>query len=342
MIFFGSDNMAPASPEVMAALARANDGLALPYGDDPVTQRVISRFQHLFDTDCAVYPVTTGTMANGLGLAAFCPCYGAVLCHEQSHLIQDEGTGPELITGGARLIPLPGDDAKLSAETVDRFLRENPGHGVHHPPHKVLALTQGTELGTVYCAAELTALSACAHAHGLKVFMDGARFANAIAATGVTAAQLSWKAGVDALSFGATKNGAMSAEALILFDRSAEETVPHNRKRTGHLWSKMRYLSAQIDALLTDGLWLKHARHANAMAQQLADALCRLDGVSPAVEPQINELFLTIPQERMAVLRARGHDLLAWPLLGADVYRLVTSWHSRPQQIGHLVSLLEA
>ena len=275
MIFFGSDNMAPASPEVMTALAQANDGFAVPYGDDPVTERVIAKFQRLFETDCAVYPVTTGTVANGLGLAAFCPSYGAILCHEQSHLIQDEGTGPELITGGARLVPLPGDAAKLTAETVDRFLRDNPGHGVHHPPHKVLALTQGTELGTVYSIAELTALSECARSHGLKIFMDGARFANAIAATGTTAAEMTWKAGIDALSFGATKNGAMAAEALILFDRSAETALPYHRKRTGHLWSKMRYLSAQIDALLTDGLWLKQARHANAMAQQLAEALCR-------------------------------------------------------------------
>ena len=342
MIFFGSDNMAPASPEVMAALAAANNGPAVPYGDDPVTQRVIPKIQALFETDCAVYPVTTGTIANGLGLAAFCPAYGAILCHEHSHLIQDEGTGPELITGGARLIPLPGDGARLSAETVDRFLRENPGHGVHHPPHKVLALTQGTELGTVYSTAELRALSATARAHGLKVFMDGARFANAIVATGATAAQMSWQAGIDALSFGATKNGAMAAEALILFDLSAEETLPHNRKRTGHLWSKMRYLSAQIDALLTDELWLKNARHANGMAKQLADELCRLDGVSLAVEAHINELFVSIPETRMAALRGQGHDLLAWPLLGANVYRLVTSWYSQPQQITHLVSMLDS
>ena len=267
-MLFGSDNWAGAADEVMAALQRANAGLAPAYGGDALTRAVEQRFAEVFDHEVAVFFVATGGAANGLALSALTPPWGMVLCHEESHIQMDECAGPEFFTGGAKLLPMPGHAAKLDADTVGRTLAGMPARPPHGAPARVLSLTQATECGTVYAPGEVAALGALAREHGLRVHVDGARFANAVAALGCHPADLSWRAGVDVLCFGGSKNGALAAEAVVFFDPSLAHDFAHRRKRSGHLWSKQRFLRAQFEALFDDGLWLRLATHANTMARR--------------------------------------------------------------------------
>lgn len=337
---FGSDNVAGVAPQVMAALAAANRGPAASYGADTITARVERRFAEIFETEVTVFPVATGTAANALALAALVPAYGAVLCHHEAHINMDECGAPELFTGGAKLIDLPGRDAKLDAGTLAGQLAQGDIGFVHRAQPAAVSLTQSTELGTLYTIDELGEIAEIARGHGLKLHMDGARFANAVAALGCAPAEITWKAGVDALCFGGTKNGAMGAEAVIFFGERAREAAaafPYHRKRGGQLFSKMRFVSAQLDALLADDLWLAHARHANAQAARLAAALGAVPGVEILHPVQANEIFLRLAEPMMAALVAAGIGIERWDGPAGRRTRLVTAFNTDPADVEAMI-----
>jgi threonine aldolase len=336
MTNFCSDNTTGASPEILAALAAANDGQAMPYGNDPLTRRVEARFQEIFETDCAVFPVATGTAANVVGLSVMTPPYGAIYCHRGAHINVDECGAPELFTGGAKLVPLEGAGGKLTPEALSAAIG---GAGVvHHVQPAAISLTQASEAGTVYRPEEIAAIAELARSHGLGLQMDGARFANALVAVGCSPAELTWKAGVDALAFGATKNGALAAEAVVLFKPALAETAGYRRKRGGHLFSKMRFISAQLEAYLADGLWLANARHANAMAARLAEGLGGLPGVELLHPVEANEIFASLPGAVIEGLLAEGFRFYRWPLDDSLAVRLVTAFNSRAEDVEALIA----
>jgi threonine aldolase len=342
-MFFGSDNWAGVAPEILAALAAANSGFAPAYGDDALTQSVQEKIAALFETDCAVHFVATGGAANGLALSVLTPPYGMILCHDGSHVQTDECGGPEFLTGGAKLLTIPGRHGKLTPDAVRDALREFPDHPPHTPPPRVLSLTQSTECGTVYRPDEIRALGELAREHGLALHVDGARFANAVVATGATPAELTWKAGVDALSFGGTKNGCLAAEAVVFFDRARVADFEYRRKRAGHLWSKMRFLAAQFDAYLEGGLWLRLAAHANAMAARLAAGLAALDGVEICHPNETNEVFVTFPGDVADRLRAAGAAFYPWVMPGdpfaGRMNRLIASFRTSEEDVDRFLEL---
>ncbi len=351
LVNFASDNTAAVAPGIMDALLRANDGFALGYGNDALTRDVEKRIGELFECDAAVFLVPTGTAANALSLAHVTPPWGGVLCHEQAHIMSDECGAPEFFGGGLKLIGLRGAGCKLTRDTVAGAIARYSGHVPHQVNASALSITQATEAGTVYRVDEIAAMSEVAHAHGLAVHMDGARFANALARMNVTPAEATWKAGVDVLSFGATKGGAMAAEAVVFFDREQADFMPERRKRAGHLLSKHRFLAAQFEGYLNDGYWLALARHANAMADRLADGL-RACGV-PIVWPvDANIVFALLPQALDAKLKAAGAAYYVRPktLAGDDVaiapdqmlVRLVTSFATVESEIEKFASLVQS
>ena len=277
---FASDNTAPVPPQIMHALVRANEGYAMGYGNDPLTARVQDRIRAVFEApDAAVHLVATGTAANSLALALVCPPWGAVFCEAEAHVMLDECGAPEFFTGGAKLVGVAGDHGRLSPDALAEALARTGGSGVRGVQRGALTISNVTEAGTVYSPDAIAALTALARAQGLPCHLDGARFANALVATGATPAEMTWQAGIDVVSFGGTKNGLMGVEAVVLFDPAKAWELELRRKRAGHLASKMRYLAAQMDGWLEDGLWLALARQANAMATRLAR------GIAPFATP---------------------------------------------------------
>ncbi|MDE1150670.1 MAG: low specificity L-threonine aldolase [Azospirillaceae bacterium] len=327
---FMSDNVVGCAPEILAALAAANEGAVPSYGADPLTERVTRDLAELFETDVTVFPVATGTAANALALSVLTPPYGAIYCHDEAHIQVDECGAPELLSGGAKLMPLPGAHGKIDTGTLATALEKGGAGFVHHVQPAALSLTQATESGTVYTPDEVAALADIARGHKLRVHMDGARFANAVAHLACAPADITWRAGVDVLSFGATKNGALAAEAVIFFDKALADSFGYRRKRAGHLFSKMRFLSAQLDAYLTDGLWLRLATHANAMAARLAQGLGALPGVGLRSPVQANEVFAIMPEPMTAGLEAAGFHFYRWD---GPVNRLVTAWNTEPAHV---------
>jgi len=327
---FRSDNVTGASPEVLAALADANAGSAAAYGDDAWTTDLKRRLAQAFETEAAVFPVATGSACNSLALAAMSPPWGVIYCHEAAHVQVDECGGPEFFTGGAKLLPLPGDHAKLTPAVLRQAVW---GSGdVHHAQPAGLSITQATECGTVYRPDEVAALAEVCRETGLFLHMDGARFANALVSLGCSPAEITWKAGVDILSFGGTKNGCLAAEALVVFAPSLAESLAFRRKRAGHLFSKMRFLSAQLLAYLTDDLWLANARHANAAAQSLAQRLTTA-GARLAYPVEANEVFAHLPAALNTRLRDRGVLYHPWPAAGPDAYRFVAAFDTTQEAL---------
>jgi len=269
---FRSDNEVGAHPAVLEAVMSAfsGGGTAPSYGADEWTHRVERRLREIFEKpDLVAFPVATGTAANSLALSCCTPSWGAIYCHAEAHIVVDEANAPEFFTAGAKLCTLPGPAGKVDHKKLAEALAQ-PVYGVvHHPQPAAVSITQATECGTVYGPDEVAAIATTAHRHGLKLHMDGARFANALAFVGCSAAELSWMSGVDVLSLGATKNGTLAAEVVVFFEPDLAREFEFRRKRSGHLFSKMRFLSAQLEAYLTDGLWLANAGHANAMARRL-------------------------------------------------------------------------
>ncbi len=295
-MFFASDNGAPCPAPVMAALARANQGSAMPYGNDSLTAAAADLVRDVLEApEAAVYFVATGTAANALALATLCPSWGAVFCHEGAHVQHDECGAPEFFSG-AKLLPVAGAHGRMSPAALDARIRAQGVRVVHSVQPGAVTITDVTEAGTIYTPAEIAALAEVAHGHGLPVHLDGARFANAVAATGATPAELTWKAGVDALSFGGTKGGLMGAEAVVFFDPAKAWEFELRRKRAGHLFSKNRYLAAQFQGWLEGGLWLDLARHANAMAARLAIGIARIPGAALVHPAEANIVFATLPE----------------------------------------------
>ncbi len=330
---FCSDNVTGVAPEILAALVAANAGSVPSYGADAISQRLQAQFSELFETAVTVFPVATGSAANALALSVLTPPYGAVYCHATAHIQVDECGAPEFYTGGAKLATLPGAHGKLSAADLAAALGRAGTGVVHHVQPAALSLTQATEAGTVYRVEEVAALAEVAQAHGLGVHMDGARFANAVASLGCTPAEITWRAGVEVLSFGATKNGAMAAEAVVFFKPELAESFGYRRKRGGHLFSKMRFLSAQLEAYLTDGLWLNNAAHANRLAQQLARGLAALPGARLCAPVEANEIFVLLPEPVIAGLEADGFQFYRWESEQPGVIRLVTAFDTREPEV---------
>lgn len=290
---FASDNASGAAPEVLEAVLAANDGRTMPYGHDAHTEAACARLSEVFECDLTAFPVATGTAANALALASVVPSHGSVLCHQYAHIEESECGAPEFFTGGAKLALLHGDNGRIDAVTLQAALSGNRG-SVHNVKPAAVSITQLTEAGTTYSVDQIKAICDVAHDHGLVVHMDGARFANAIVSLGVTPAEMTWKAGVDIVSFGATKNGALSVEAVVFFDKKHAESFEFKRKRSGHLFSKMRLLSAQLNGYLENDNWLRYARAANAAAARIADGLANLPGVTLRHHVDGNQLFLLL------------------------------------------------
>jgi threonine aldolase len=322
---FSSDNVAGISPEILAALTAANSGKQQSYGDDPLTARVERRLAEIFEHEITVFPVATGTAANALALATLVPPWGAVYCHAEAHVVVDECGAPEFYAGGARMAGIAAPHGKIGVAELAPLLPGGKGI-VHHMQPAAISLTQATEAGTVYRPDEIAALGELARRHGLGFHVDGARFANALVYLGCTPADVTWRAGIDVLSFGATKNGAAAAEAVIFFDRAKAADFAFRRKRGGHLFSKMRFLSAQLDAYLADDLWLRNARHANAMAARLAAGLAELPAMRLRHPVEANEIFVEMPNSVIEALFARGFHFYRWDGPAGNCVRLVTAF----------------
>jgi len=344
-MIFASDNTAPAHPAILAALQAASAGAVSSYGADPITARMRLAFHQVFEREVAAHPVATGTAANALALATFVRPFGGVICHEEAHIATDECGAPEFYMGGAKLLTLASHDGKITPAQIEAVMRRAIDMGVHAVMPEAVGLTQATEWGTVYTPDEVAAIAATCRQYNLALHMDGARFANALIQLGCTAAELTWKAGVDALSFGATKNGALAAEAVIFFDPARADGFERRRKRAGQLWSKMRFLSAQLEAYLADELWLANARHANAMASRLAAGLSALPGLRLVQPCQANEVFAAMPAALSAALRAQGayfYDWISLPGETMPVVRLVTAFSTTAAEVEQFLALARA
>jgi threonine aldolase len=342
---FASDNTAGVAPQILDAMLCANDGFAPGYGADALTAEVERRLGALFEHEVAVFLVPTGTAANALSLAQLSPPWGAVLCHAEAHINSDECGAPEFF-GGLKLRELAGTGCKISVDALHAGLARDAEGGPHRVTPAVLSLTQATEAGTVYSVEETATLCAVAREHGLAVHMDGARLANALVRLGCSPAQATWRAGVDVLSFGATKGGALGADAIVLFDPARSRGMAERRKRAGLLVSKHRFVAAQLDAWLRDGCWLALARHANAMADRLSAGLG--DAGAPVVWPvEANLVFAVLPK---ATLRQAGATFYPWRsdslppgvTVAPDrmLVRLVTSFATREDEVDRFVTLV--
>lgn len=344
-MFFASDNSSGVPEAVLDALHRANNGFASGYGADALMDGVRAQIRSLFEApEAAVYLVATGTAANALALATFCPPWSAVYCHRLAHIEEDECGAPEFYTQGAKLVPLAGDHGKIDPQAFIKKLEKISQGNVHSVQKGMLSLTNLTERGTRYAPAEISALSRIAKDHGLPVHLDGARFANALVAEGCTPAEMTWRAGVDVVSFGGTKNGLMGVEAVVIFDPAKAWEFELRRKRGGHLFSKHRFLSAQMDAYLQGDLWLELARHANAMAARLEAGLAALNTV-PLHHPRGgNMLFVDLPDlahTRASNAGARYYASRSERAPGHMTARLVTSWSTTPAQVDEFLALLQ-
>jgi threonine aldolase len=345
-MFFASDNSGPVHPQVLALLADANDGYAMPYGADPLMDEARQHIRDIFEApDAAVYLVATGTAANSLALASVMQPWQTVFCSPVAHIHEDECNAPEFYSGGAKLTLVPGSD-KMSPKGLEDTIAREETRGVHGPQRGPVSITQVTERGSVYSLVELRALSSVARAHGLPVHLDGARFANALVALDCSAAEMTWKAGVDVVSFGGTKNGLMGVEAVVFFDPSKAWEFELRRKRGAHLFSKHRYLSAQMVAYLRDDLWLTSARAANAHCARLARGL-RAAGAEFLHSPDANMIFAAFPRAAHRRLHDAGAMYYIWDgtLEGTDpdemiAARLVCDWSIGDDRIDQFLSLL--
>lgn len=334
---FQSDNVTGACRPVLDAIVAANDGSAAAYGADDWSRRAEDRIREVFEIDAAVYLVATGTAANSLCLAGMVRPYEGVLCHHDAHINTDECGAPEFFSDGAKLQGIDGGNGKVTPETMHAALG-GPDKGVHTVRMAALSISQLSESGALYSLDEIRALADCCADHDMTLHMDGARFANAMVALGCTPAEMSWKAGVRALSFGGTKNGALCAEAVVIFDPDLARDMDRRRKRAGHLFSKMRLLGAQWLAYLEDGVWLENARHANAMAARLVNGLKALPGVSVVYPAQANEIFVQLPDAMREGLAGQGFLFHSWPQDGRLLTRLVTTFNTDPADVDRLVA----
>ena len=337
---FASDTTAPAHPRVIDAIASVNTGSASSYGADDVTARLRALLAATFETDAFEFWVcASGTASNALALSVMCSSIGAIACHEEAHIERDERGAPEFFTGGAKLRLLPGFGAQIDETALREALAKNDPSFVHETPLETLSLTNLTECGTAYTPDTIQHYAAIAKAEGLNVHLDGARLANALVHTGASPAEMTWKAGVDVVTLGLTKTGAIGCEIIVLFGEMTDrfETLKARAKRSGHMPPKMRFLAAQGEAMLTDGLWLTLAGNANQMAKQLANALCAYDGVRLAYPTDGNEVFAQLPEALEAAVTRAGVKCYPWP---GGSYRFVTNWATPQSDLDALRTLL--
>lgn len=335
---FSSDNTASICPEAWAELERANHAAEPSYGNDPWTGRAADLIRGVFDTDCDVFLVYSGTAANALSLASICRSHHAIVVHETAHTSVDECGAPEFFTGGSKLIAVAGEAGKLRPAAVEAaIVRRND---LHFPKVRALSITQATEMGTVYRPAEVAGLASLAHGHGMGVHMDGARFANAVVSTGLHPAEITWKAGVDVLSFGGTKNGLGTSEAVVFFDRGLAAEFDYRCKQAGQLASKMRFAAAQWVGLIETDAWLRNAAHANACARRLAAGLAAIPGVAILMPVEANSVFVELSPAVAAALRAKGWFF--YPFIGEHGYRFMCSWSTQDAVVAGLLGDIRA
>jgi threonine aldolase len=332
---FYSDNTATACPEVLAAISEVNHGRVKAYGDDEWTQRLDQELSNYFGTEVRAFAVTTGTAANSLSLATISPPYGAIYAHEEAHIVNDECGAPEFFTNGARLVIVGGPNGKLNAETLGEALDAHPV-SVHSNQPAAVSITQATEVGTAYRPDEVAAITALAHRRNLKVHMDGARFANAVEFLGCSPADVTWRAGIDVLSFGATKNGALAAEAVVFFNKDAVKDFELRRKRSGHLISKSRYVSAQLLAYVRNDTWRRNAARANTFARKIGAAA----GATLMFPVEANELFLKLGDAGKKRLRDAGFSFYDWGSEKSGEARFVVSWDQPEEDVTALCAAL--
>ena len=334
---FASDNVVGACPEVLQAIINANDGIAPPYGNDEISSILQEKFSEIFEKEVIVYPTASGTASNALALSAISPVFGNIYCHKFSHINVDECGAPEFYTGGAKLIPLTGRDGKI---TTDELESNIGGFGiVHHTQPSIVSITQATETGEVYNLDQIKSISEVAHKHKLKMHMDGARFANALVSLDVSPAEMTWKSGIDILSFGATKNGCIAAEAIVIFNKELVGNLPFLLKRSGHLLSKMRFVSAQLDAYISNDVWLKNAKHANNMAKKLSNGLVATNQVKLEYPTEANEVFVKLSREMVNHLNSEEYMMSNDELNGSTV-RLVTAWNTKTEEIDEFLDTI--
>lgn len=349
-MIFTSDNASPVHPSVMSALNRANEGYAMPYGADPIMERVTERIREIFEApDAAVYLVATGTTANALSLACMVEPWQTIYCHREAHLEMDECGAPEFFTGGAKLTLLDGRDAKFEADALRKALEATHQGFVHGVQRGAVSITNATEAGAVYTATEVAKIGTVAREYGVPLHMDGARFANALVSTNASPAEMTWKAGVDVLSFGGTKNGLMGVEAVVMFDPARAWELELRRKRGGHLFSKHRYLSAQMEAYFEGDLWLKMARAANRAATRLSKGILTIPGASLVHPTEANAVFASWPRAGHRRAQAEGAAYYFWPDMNASLdgpdeetisARLVCSWCTTDEEIDRFLELV--
>ena len=348
-MFFASDNWAGAADEVADSLRQHSEGFSPAYGESDLDKGLEQRFNDLFEKEVAVFFVGTGTAANSLALSSMNRPGGFVLCHREAHLIEDECGAPEFFTSGARLAPIDGPLGKIDPDALHTGLKRLAPHFVHHGQPMAVSLTQATEVGTLYTCDELALIAEHTHSFGLPLHMDGARFANALVRLGCTPAEMTWKSGIDVLSFGGTKNGCWCAEAIVFFNPEKAKELPFIRKRAAQLFSKTRFIAAQFHAYLNDDLWIRLATRANEMADALARGLWSSSEVQIAWQCQSNELFVTMPQALADSLQARGACFYPWPVpadqankipTGHSLYRLVTSFATTEEHVQQFLALV--
>ena len=334
---FASDNVTSACPEVMNAVIEANSGISESYGDDEWSSRLKEKLSEVFETNVEVFLTVSGTASNALALSALAPVYGKIYCHELSHINTDECGAPELFTGGAKLNPMRSSNGRIKAKELDEIVR---GSGnVHVTQPSVVSITQSCETGTVYRLDEIREISTIAHKHKMSVHMDGARFANALVSLGVSPADMTWRLGVDVLTLGGTKNGCLAAEAIIFFKPEMVGNFPFLHKRSGQLLSKMRFISSQLNAYVSDDVWTRNAGHANAMAKILSEGLNAFSNINLAYPTESNEVFVHLPRDVIDYLNNSGYDINEEELDGKAV-RFVTAWNTDPVDVSNLLDKL--
>jgi threonine aldolase len=337
---FRSDNESPAAPAIMAALAEANHGTAWAYAEDPLSERLDEAFSDLFSIPTTAVPLSTGTVANSIALACVTPPWGSVFCHRNAHILNDESGAPEFFGNGLRLVPVDGPEGKFTAGALKQTIVATAGHGVHAYVPSAVSLTQSTESGTAYQPEEISSICAVATDKGMATHLDGARFGNAIAALGCHPGDVSWKAGIQMMSFGASKNGCMAAEALLFFGRpELREKAERLRKRSGHLLSKMRYVSAQLLAYIENGLWLDLAKNANQQAARFSQAVIQHPIASLEYPVHANEVFVKWTAAGFQKLEESGIQFLTWPGR-EDLARFVFSHCTSSEEIETLCARL--
>ena len=337
-IKFASDNVAGACPEVLDAVIKANEGDSTPYGNDQISTELQDKFSEIFEKEVIVFPTASGTAANALALSTMTPSFGNIYCHKLSHINTDECGAPEFYTGGGKLVTLQGVKGKITANELDESIT---GAGiVHHTQPSSVSITQVCETGEVYQLDEIKKISDVTHKHNLNMHMDGARFANALVSLDCSPAEMTWKSGIDVLSFGATKNGCIAAEAIIFFKKDLVGNVAFLMKRAGHLLSKMRFVSAQLDAYITNDVWIKNARHANKMGKRLSEGLNNYSDINLSYPTEANEIFATFPRNKIDNLNSEGYTINEDEWDGKAV-RLVTAWNTKDNDVDEFLEILK-